>query len=565
VDAQIDLYGLLLWSELKIYEDGNFYYAIRTASPTHEFFVLYSKRKDYLKSLGIRLYKNDDGFYEVSWKTHITPELYKKIEEETADSRKTESDIDVPVPFNLSYLPYQKAGIEFISKRIHVLLADDPGLGKTIQVIGAINYLQNIKKILIVCPASLKINWKRECESWLVNPRKIQLLYSLPAKLKDYKEHGYHFNPTSDIFIINYDILKNFKDEIKKTKWDLLVLDEAHYVKNRKAIRSKIAFSIKAKKKIFLTGTPIENRPMDVFPLLKSLDPVNWKNYFDFGMRYCNGNQTNFGWDFNGACRLDELQYKLRSSIMIRRKKIDVLKDLPPKFRQVIELPSIGLEKLIEKEISSKEKIKLVSSSVKNAETGSLSDTNEGFADRISELSGDSKNYDFSEIARARYDVAIAKIPLVVEHLKNCFNDSPKHKIVLFGFHRDVISKLQEECVEYNPVILVGGMNDADKQFSIDTFNKEDSCRLFIGNIRAAGVGITLVSSHHVIFAELDWNPAVITQCEDRVHRIGQKENVLVQHLVLENSMDAKMIKTIIDKQKIADSLLDKNHFAAMT
>jgi SWI/SNF-related matrix-associated actin-dependent regulator 1 of chromatin subfamily A len=396
---------------------------------------------------------------------------------------------------------------------------------------------------------------------WLVKPKKTQILQSVPTKLKNFKNHGYGINKDAEIYIINYDILKNFKEELKKIKWDVLILDEAHFCKSRSAIRTKIALSIKSKRKIFLTGTPIENRPIEIFTLLRSLDKPNWNNYLEFGTRYCNGFKTIYGWDFTGARRLDELQYKLRSTLMIRRKKVDVLKDLPPKFRQVIELPSDGLEYVIKREKTALERKQSAKNAVLSADMGTLSDNDEDYAKRVDELQGGVDN-SFDELSKARKETAIAKIPLVVEHLRNCYEANSDKKIVLFAYHREVIETLMEECREWYPVKLYGGMSVEEKQESIDTFQKNSSCKLFIGNVRSAGVGITLTKSSHVVFAELDWNPAVITQCEDRAHRIGQTENVLIQHLVLEGSVDSQMIKVIIEKQKIADKMLDRDHFS---
>jgi len=304
-------------------------------------FVCVSKieEKDIPKNAGFR-WNPDNKFWattniDIAIKLNVYADDTAKMELERLlakqkakieASRLTDINIDFPVPEDLKYLGYQKAGIAYAIDKNATLLADEMGLGKTIQAIGVINAKEDIKKVIIVCPASLKINWQRELEKWLVKPLTVGIA-------------GKKF-PEADIIIINYDILKKYQANLEKQNWDLIVMDEAHYVKNSKAARSKVAKEIaeKAKNKILITGTPIANRPAELWHLLHILNPQKWDNFFNFAKRYCDAERTSYGWDFSGASNLKELQNLLRENVMVRRLKKDVLTELPAKRRQIITI-----------------------------------------------------------------------------------------------------------------------------------------------------------------------------------------------------------------------------------
>lgn len=418
-----------------------------------------------------------------------------------------DSTLDVPHPPGLEYLPFQKAGIAFAAKRATTLLADEQGLGKTIEAAGYINCDSSINRVLIVCPASLKLNWRSELKKWLT--RRLSVVLGL--------DRG------ANISIINYDILHKFN--WKHEEFDLLILDECQYCKNPTARRSRLALSIKAKRKLFLTGTPILNWPIEIYPLLKALQPGEWGGKHDFGVRYCDAFPGQWGWDYTGASNLEELNERLRSTVMIRRLKSDVLKELPPKRRQIIELSG----KVPQSELDYLAAVK------KLQNPGQIA---------------------FEAMARVRHEDALAKLPACIDFIKDALEES--EKIVVFAWHRDVIQRLKTE-VGVNGVVVTGDTPLNVRQAMVHTFQNDPNCRLFIGNIQAAGVGITLTAASHVIFVELDWTPGVVSQAEDRCHRIGQRDYVLVQHLVLSGSIDAKMAKLLVAKQEVLDKALDKS------
>ena len=274
--------------------------------------------------------------------------LQKQKEEALAASRATDADITIPRPTGLEYLPFQKAGIAFAIKRKNTLIADQMGLGKTIQAIGCINADPEVSKVLIICPASLKLNWQRELEKWLVN-REFSIEIISGSKNDQIQE--------ANIYIINYDILKKHR-WLKEQNLDILIVDEAHYLKNPKTQRSREIYGYKknnieplrAKKKLLLTGTPIVNCPIELYPLISYLG--FYMEFWTYAHHYCNAHRNDYGWDLSGASNLGELQEKLRTTVMIRRLKEDVLTELPPKIRQVIELPANGISSYIIKEQS---------------------------------------------------------------------------------------------------------------------------------------------------------------------------------------------------------------------
>jgi len=463
-------------------------------------------------------------------------------------SRAAQADVNIVSPAGLDYLPYQKAGIDYAMRRPNTLIADEMGLGKTIQAIGISNTDPTARRILIVCPASLKLNWKREWEKWDVKKLSVEI------SRKDL--------PDTDVVITNYEVLKKFATKLRATNWDLLIVDECHYIKESRAQRTEYLLGRKetkrknketgqmepvpaiapigARRRVFLTGTPIVNRPKELWPIVESLDPDGLgESFFKFAKRYCNAHQNRYGWDFSGASNLPELQEKLRSKFMVRRLKADVLKELPPKRRQVIVLDWSHLDKKAREEMSLA--LELEKKAYANMESADM---------KTAAIA-------FTEMAAARKRTAVAKIPLVIEYLQDTLEEV--EKLVVMVHHHEVVDALASTFG--NAAVTVDGRTSIeDRQMAVDRFQQDVTCKLFIGTIKAAGVGLTLTASSTVVFGELDWVPGNVTQAEDRCHRIGQVNTVLVKHLVLDESLDANMVEKIVSKQNVIDSALDKVH-----
>lgn len=569
-----DILGALTWSAPREIATKLGPRITREAKPSPEFFALYDREGRELRDLGYTLGKwpKDTGPWKVTRWEKVPEKVLIHRQESKAASRAVDADVRIPAPDGLSYLGYQKAGVVFGYDRPGTLFGDEMGLGKTIQAIGVLNCLlaeaiDPKLRVLVVCPASLKLNWRRELEKWLVK--------QVPIFIADSKNCPDMLGVT----VINYDILHKHDELLHRIEWDVVICDEAHYLKaGQKSRRGKMVFGIEptakqaaagvtrvpgiqGKRKFLLTGTPIANKPAELFPLISYLDPIRWNNFFKYGIRYCGGNKSGGYWDFSGSSNLEELQDILRSTIMVRRLKKDVLKELPPKRRQVIELAAEGdAKRVVAAERAAFEGrddvIAGLEAAVELAKADENEDAYRGAVDALKKGFGTA----FSEMAALRRDTAVAKIPQIIEHLREALEEG--EAVVVMCHHHQVSDALLAEFGEL-AVMHRGDMGIEEKDAAVRRFQgtaaekADPRCRLFIGSIQASGVGITLTRAAHVVFAELDWVPGNVSQAEDRCHRIGQAESVLIQHLVLEGSLDAIMAKRIIAKQEVIERALD--------
>lgn len=530
---------------------------LQKAEPDDRFWSLWQSRRAELSANGVvpgKKYDKPDE-WEVCWWQEVSLEEAAKRHVALAASKATDSAIVVPAPEGLDYLPYQRAGIAFALEKPGTLIADEMGLGKTIQAIGVINADPKVAKVCVICPATLKINWFRELKRWLVRPLSVGIVEA-------------DCWPTTDIAIVNFDIVHKFEKRLNFW-WDLLVVDECHYLKNPKARRTQHVLGYKptkkdlaagksgrtavpARRRLYLTGTPIVNKPNEIFPLINSLCPTEFPDFFRFAKRYCNATQNGFGWDFSGASNLAELQTRLRTTCMVRRLKKDVLTELPPKRRMVVEMPSEGLTAVSREAIAARaheDKLADLKAAVELAKAGSEPEYKAAVENLRAGMTAS-----FTELAKLRHDTAVAKLPLVVDFLKEELEEV--EKLLVFAHHRDVLEAIREAFP--GSALVYGGMSGEDKMREVDRFQKRPDCRVFCGSITAAGVGLTLTAASLVCFAELDWVPGNVSQCEDRAHRIGQKDCVMVKHLVLAGSLDAEMARTLVAKQQVIDAALDK-------
>jgi len=458
----------------------------------------------------------------------------------------------LPCPEGRAYRPFQAAGIAAASTRPATLFGDEMGLGKTIQAVGVVNVC-GARSVLVICPASLRLNWARELRAWLVD-RTLTVGVVEGCEL-----------PEADVVVINYERVAKARPQIDARQWDLLVVDEAHYLKNPKAQRTTAVLGkyegiapIAATRRVFLTGTPVPNRPVELWPLVRALDPDglgrSWKA---FVTRYCAAHQTKYGWDVTGASNLAELQDRMRASFLIRRLKADVLKELPAKTRQLLVLPQNGSAGAVKAEravlAAHAAEVERLAVAV---ELAKASDDDSAYEAAVAALA-DFGRVAFEEISKARHETALAKVEAVVEHVAALLEDG--RKVVVFAHHKDVVAKLVEGLSPLCGVaVLTGDTALHARQAAVDAFQANPDVRVFVGTIAAAGVGLTLTASSSVVFAELDWVPGNLTQAEDRCHRIGQEESVLIQHLVLDGSIDQRLAETLVEKQDVIERALDR-------
>jgi len=473
--------------------------------------------KEYLNQEALEIYNQKWKVYE------------GKIEASRAVS--SIPNLDIPVPTNKTYMPFQKAGIEYLIKNQNILLGDEMGLGKTIQIVGYLNYAQP-QKVLIVMPLSVKRNWYTELKNWLVYEPTIEIV------------NGKTPTFLSNITLIHYDSLKKYKDELAKIEFDVIIMDEAHYIKNGKAQRTKISLNLHGKKRILLTGTPILNRPNELFTLLKFLrnsiinnPKTGYPSYSYFVYRYCYVQEYMGHVNVVGGRNLEELQTKLRGSCMIRRLKKDVLTELPNKRRQMLPVKLEDRELLKESE-KLMEKIKL--------QAGDWESVMKWL---------NSNPAMFEEMARVRHQLGVAKVPYAISFIEDALEN--EDKIVVFAHHRDVVEAIVNHFP--NSAKLYGGMSANEREANIKKFNEDSTCRVFVGSIEASGLGINLQhASSMAFFIEMDWRPAYNVQAEDRIHRIGQKESVMIYNMVFDDTLDGYIISKLISKQKDITKALDE-------
>jgi len=439
--------------------------------------------------------------------------------------------IDYSKYSNRPPLEHQKEAIQKLVENKKFILADDMGLGKTTStIIAALE--TGAKKILIICPATLKINWKREIENYSDRPIFIS--------------EGKQFSTEDDFVIVNYDIIKNFHDPKKKddsliltSKFDLIIIDEAHYIKNAQAQRTKLINDItKSVDRLWLlTGTPMTSRPIDYFNLLSLIDSPVAKNWMAYVIRYCSGFQFKVGprkiWNVQGASNLEELRDRT-VGLTLRRLKENVL-DLPDK---IITPVYLRLKSKLYEEV--------------------MGDYYNWYEKNPEESK--SLTVQFTKLTKIRQIIADEKISQTIEIAENIIEQDKK--VIIFCNFTDSLNKITEHFGK-SVVKLDGSMSKVERQFSVDQFQENDKIKVFVGNIKAAGVGITLTSAEAVIFNDLSFLPSDHAQAEDRAYRYGQKNNVLVYYPIFENTIEGIIYDILHNKKQVIATVMGDNQNTA--
>jgi SWI/SNF-related matrix-associated actin-dependent regulator of chromatin subfamily A-like protein 1 len=441
---------------------------------------------------------------------------------------QTTESTEVEDPFLDGVLrPYQKIGVNFIRERDgKVLLADDMGLGKTLQVLSYLQLEPSTLPAVVVCPASVKRKWESEVLKWTdLQPFVIDGRWDESAQTID-----------ADIVILNYDIMHVSVGKNLVVRPDVasvcqtLVFDECHALKNRNTKRTKAAKNLAktVKRVLGITGTPVENRPMDAWNIMEMINRYAIPDFWTFVHTFCDAKKNRWGWDFTGASNTDQFHELLTSTFMLRRKKVDVLTDLPPKIRSVepIEWDKSHYIEQYEKFM--------------------------GWVSNIREMN---KAKGMVEIEALKYAAVQAKMKGAIEWLEDALEEMDK--VIIFTRRVDTITKLKEELKKYNPVILDGSVSSTDRQTAIDTFQNDNKCRVFIGNMKASGTGIDLTAANAVVFMELGWTSTEHDQCEDRAHRIGQVGSVNVYYLIAQGTIEDKIVEMLDHKREIVSSIMD--------
>ncbi|XP_061580481.1 SWI/SNF-related matrix-associated actin-dependent regulator of chromatin subfamily A-like protein 1 [Cololabis saira] len=423
-----------------------------------------------------------------------------------------------------SLMPFQREGVNFaVSKQGRILLADDMGLGKTVQAITIAAYYRNEWPLLVVVPSSVRFTWAEAFRRWLpsLNPDSINVV----VKAKDNLRAGL-------VNVVSYDLLSRTDKQHPGKPFNVLIMDESHFLKNMKTARFKAALPLLkvAKRVVLLSGTPAMSRPSELFTQILAVRPTLFPRFHEFGMRYCDAREKMWGWDYSGSSNLGELKLFLEECLMLRRLKSEVLSQLPSKQRKVVTVTVDG--------ISTRTK-------------AALSAAAKG-------LAKDHRNKKEEKEALLVFynQTAEAKLQAIMEYITDML-ECGREKFLVFAHHKLILDHITTELVKksVNFIRIDGTTPSAERQQLCERFQFTAESCVAVLSITAANMGLTLHAADLVIFAELFWNPGVLIQAEDRVHRIGQTSNVNIHYLVAKGTADDHLWPMIQEKMKVLEKV----------
>jgi SNF2 family DNA or RNA helicase len=420
--------------------------------------------------------------------------------------------------------PHQSDGVSFLISKGRAILGDDMGLGKTRQAIVGMQIAAPAGMILVVCPASLKLNWRREIK--MIDPAaKIEVLGVADGAQDDPRW-----------VIVNYDLLARNADRLRGIQWAGVMLDEAHFIKNNSQRTSHclklLGVSNNAREAVIgprqvylLTGTPLTNRPRDLFNLLRCVGHPAARSFLSFAKRYCDAYKNEYGWVTTGASNLEDLNL-LMKEVMLRRRKDEVL-DLPPKIRTWVPLAVENAAAL-------------------NAQRSFA----QWFAASDASRPND-KNF-LARLTKVRVALHKAKHRAVEERIRDVI--STGRKVVVFTAFTSGLDK--HKAVFSGECVTISGSDNAKQRMqAVDRFQNNPEVRVAICNIIAGGVGITLTAATHVILQDLDWVPANHLQAEDRAYRMGQTERITVEYMLADGTLDVFIADLLEAKLRLINAV----------
>ena len=439
--------------------------------------------------------------------------------------------------FRGKLLNFQKEGLDFLLKSSgNALLADEMGLGKTVETLSYVATEKQTFPLLVVAPLVTLNNWEREIQKFLKKKsRNGRIIESESPSVTLIRTGKSEELPKTDIYVINYELLFKRKNDLSKLGIRTVVCDEVHNLRSKttqkyKAIK-KLASLPSVLYRIGLSGTPIYNRGSEIWPIIDIIKPGLLGNFKEFCEYFCYVNEK--GKAIVLENKRASLRNELQKHVMLRRKKSDVLKELKDKVRY--------------KELIA-------------SDTDYYLEELDKIWTKLEEEQKDAEN-EFSKsasyqraIQSERQAAGIAKLPHVINFVKNIMDI--EESVVVFCHHKVIHKLLHESLQEFSPVSIIGGQTDSTRQDQIDKFQKGES-KLMIAGLRAGNVGINLTRAKYVIFAELDWSPAIHRQAEDRLHRIGQQNTVFAYYLIGNGTLDDHVADVLVDKSYEIDEIMD--------
>lgn len=459
----------------------------------------------------------------------------EKVQDAILLSQAVDDKLCADLLTDFPLLPYQRAGVAYALQARRTWIADDMGLGKTLQAIAAVHAAQ-ATPALVICPALLKVNWKREIERWLDNPT-VEILYGKTPVMLD---------PSADFTIVNYDIVMHHEDFLKDRKYASVIVDESQYIRNRNERSRAVKRMTRNTRKshadpliLELTGTPWWLGTKDLVNQLEAMGRME-----DMG-----------GWPLFKARYLDsdendlELHERLRGKCMIRRKKADVLKELPPKRRAPLVLEP---DPKVKREYD-KAEADIVRYVEKRAEEIAIEigDPNPRSAAVLAKLKAESAKH-LVRISALRKLAARAKIPALKEWVREFLKGG--NKLVVFAHHVEIIEALRDE---FKAVTVMGDQSTQARQAAVDAFQDDPDEKVIVVGITAGGVGITLTAAQDVLFVEMGWTPGGQDQCEDRLHRIGQAGSVTAWYSLAVDTIDEWLYQLLADRREQMERVTD--------
>lgn len=426
---------------------------------------------------------------------------------------------------------YQKETVYEIEQTYNgrSLVSLEAGLGKTAT---SLWYLHRNRATalpaVVVCPASIKYVWEHEA---------LQNLGLRAAVLDGQRPpRSGHFTDRPDLVIINYDILRFWVDWLREMDLRTIIIDESQYISNRRALRTQATRDLcrGVPNVLALSGTPLTNRPAELWPTLNILRPDLFKSFWAYAHQFCEARRTPWGWNYGGARDIPTLHRLLRRAAMVRYLKKDVLHELPDKQQALVPVPMTN--------------------------PGEYRKAKEDFLAWLTrkdpgKARAAARAQRLTQLGYLRRLAAQLKIDAVVEWIKN-FLAGGDDKLVVFAVHKGMIAALRDR-VGAKSVTVDGGVTGLNRKAAVQAFQGDKSVRVFYGNVQAAGVGLTLTAASTVAFAELPWTPGALSQAADRIHRIGQQNVSWIYYLVAAGSIEEHLCKILQEKQEVIRGVLD--------
>lgn len=464
-----------------------------------------------------------------------------------------DSDLDIPCPPTKEYYPYQRVAIRYIEETNgRALIGDDMGVGKTIEAIGWLNLNTLKRPVVVVTTASMKYHWKNKLDEWLVGWNTVEVIAGIEKREEPLR---------ADVAVVNYEILEVHLEALKALQPQVVILDEAHYIKNGTADRTKATRKLckGVPHVLAITGTPILNRPVEGWTIFHLLNPKVFSNWRDYVVRYCGGYKDRWGrWHTDKATNQKELHDKLRATIMIRRLKPQVLPQLPEKIRETVELEVPGAAVYLDAEkaflgdlgetVLTRERVQR---EINNLPPDHRKERQKAFNKQVAT---EDMNI-LAAISQLRQALAVEKASAAVAFIQRILDSG--QKVVVFAHHQKVIKKLAQA---FPQAVIMDGKTSSTKREEVQKkFREDPSCNVFIGSIRACKEGIDLTAASNVVFVEQDWVPGYMRQAEDRCLRHGQKNTVNIYYLLVAGSrVERQVVDTLNAKMPVIDGVLDR-------